>query len=87
MSAYAKPIRVNAYTCPKCKFTIYSRGSFDLHTCYCGSVECTGKLTSYAAANGVNSFESSTLDINASVEEMLQDLKYNGTLGTIKPKK
>ena len=37
-------VEVTTYTCPKCKQVIYSRCKFDLHTCFCSSIECTGKI-------------------------------------------
>ena len=86
--AYKKPVEVVAYICPKCKQTIYSRSKSDMHTCFCGSVECTGKLTKLAEQNKVTDFSTMKLIVDASFEQLSLDFVYNGGhYGTIQPKK
>lgn len=88
MVAYAKPVSVNAFTCPKCKQTVYARCEHDLHTCFCSSVDCHGRLTNMAEKNGVSSCDSVSLTIDASQEELSADFYYNGGhYGTIQPHK
>jgi hypothetical protein len=38
----AKPVAVNAVTCPACKWTIFSRARHDMHSCECGGVSIDG---------------------------------------------
>ena len=86
--AYKKPVEVTAYTCPKCKQTVYSRADGDSHTCFCGSVACNGKLTKLAEQNKVTEFSTSKISIDASLENLSLDFYYNGGhFGTIQPKK
>jgi ribosomal protein L37AE/L43A len=33
---------VSAITCPKCKWTIFSRAHHDMHSCECGGVSIDG---------------------------------------------
>jgi acetyl-CoA carboxylase beta subunit len=86
--AYKKPVNVVAFSCPKCKQIVYSRDKCDSHICYCGSVDCHGRLTEAAEKNKVAATEKSVITVDASLEELSRDFYYNGGhFGTIQPEK
>jgi len=70
--------------CPKCKQEIYSRCSGDLHTCFCCSLTCSGKIASDKIKQ--EDVVSKEVEINATQEQMKLDFLYNSArFGIVKP--
>jgi len=77
------PVRqsvVNAVTCPKCKWTIYSRAHHDFHWCSCKEVAIDGGFD-YVKLNFTT--EKPPV-IRILVEATRQDLYYDWNQGTEK---
>jgi hypothetical protein len=79
---------ITSYTCPNCKFTIYERYSGDRHTCYCGTVDCCGRLADQTKIAFFDLITIQQLEVKATPDQLRLDFLYNlGQFGTIKPVK
>ena len=67
-------MKIKTAKCNNCNDVIYSRARHDFIRCTCGSIAIDGGQTDYVRIIGnPDDFESTTIELNVTIEELLDD--------------